>query len=93
MVKLTMSNLMDVMKLISNGDLDSKDVYVLDPNRLISSYGEKFIAAHRLSDTKVGKLWPDGNELTYLIRTAEDDNNNDIINDHEDDDDEFLDLI
>ena len=96
MAKMVMSNLMEIMAKINVGDLDTDDVFVIDPRRVIgetktASTSRPFIPAYMLSKMKVEDLWPDGDDSIYLIRLPdEDDETEDDQDDTEDPDFEFI---
>ena len=78
MAKLVMSNFEEVISGVTNGTLKSEDVFVIDPNAMItrSGYAGYFIA-DSLSGVNFGKLFSDNKtEFTYLIRKEDQEENN-----------------
>ena len=78
MAKMVMSNLMEVMAKINVGDLDTDDVFVIDPRRVLGETktactSRPFIPAYMLSKMKVEDLWPNRNDSIYLIRVTDED--------------------
>lgn len=97
MAKMIMSNLMEVMAKINVGDLDTDDVFVIDPRRVIgetktASTSRPFIPAYMMSKMKVEDLWPNGDDSIYLVRVPDEDDETEE-DDHDDTDDTDFEFI
>lgn len=75
MAKFILSNLDEVLREVSNGNLKPDDVFVLDPDSAMkSSYSPGyFVSGNSLSGINVGELFSEKNtNFMYLIRKEED---------------------